>query len=125
MAIKSLTETELELMNILWRLGEGNVKTVLNHLPEDRNLAYTSVSTILRILVKKEFLSIRQEGRNHIYVPSVPQEDYKDSALSSMVENVFDGKTSDLLIALAEKVHLSHEDRSELLSILEKSGGKL
>ena len=47
---RMLTETELELMTILWRIGEGSVAEVLEKLPRERDLAYTSVSTILRIL---------------------------------------------------------------------------
>ena len=56
-----LTKTELELMNLLWDLGEGSVRDVMAALPQDRDLAYTSVSTILRILEKKEFLKSRKE----------------------------------------------------------------
>jgi predicted transcriptional regulator len=51
---KLLTETELELMTILWKLGEGSVNDVLAELPQGRDLAYTSVSTILRILEQKK-----------------------------------------------------------------------
>ena len=51
---KLLTEVELELMGILWRLGEGTVSDVAQGLPAERKLAYTSVSTILRILEQKK-----------------------------------------------------------------------
>ena len=47
---KLLTETELELMTLLWKLGEGAVNDVMDALPPQRRLAYTSVSTMLRIL---------------------------------------------------------------------------
>ena len=55
-----LTEVELEFMNELWALGEGTVRDVLERLPEDRNLAYTSGATILRILEQKEFVTSRK-----------------------------------------------------------------
>ena len=57
---KLLTETELELMTILWKLGEGSVADVIALLPKERALAYTSVSTILRILEQKEILTTRK-----------------------------------------------------------------
>ncbi|HEY0706619.1 MAG TPA: BlaI/MecI/CopY family transcriptional regulator, partial [Polyangia bacterium] len=60
---KSLTEVELELMTILWQLGGGTVNEVMAALPEGRTLAYTSVSTILRILEQKGVLSAEKVGR--------------------------------------------------------------
>ena len=66
---KLLTEVELELMTALWKLGEGSVADVLETLPKERKLAYTSVSTILRILEQKKVLKARKEGRGHVYVP--------------------------------------------------------
>ena len=62
-----LTEVELEFMNELWALEEGTVRDVLERLPEDRNLAYTSGATILRILEQKEFVTSRKEGKSHVY----------------------------------------------------------
>lgn len=50
----NLTVVEHELMEILWKIGEGSVRDVMNHLSKDRALAYTSVSTILRILQQKK-----------------------------------------------------------------------
>ena len=52
-AKKLLTKTELELMHIVWSIGEGSVNDVIQNLPEHRQVAYTSVSTILRIVEKK------------------------------------------------------------------------
>ena len=71
---KMLTEVELELMTILWSLSEGSVADVIERLPKNRNLAYTSVSTILRILEQKGTLKARKEGRGHIYMPLVSKE---------------------------------------------------
>ena len=70
-AEKLLTEVELELMTILWKKGEGSVADVIEGLPKDRNLAYTSVSTILRILEQKGALKTRKEGRGHVYIPAL------------------------------------------------------
>ncbi|NRB00861.1 MAG: BlaI/MecI/CopY family transcriptional regulator, partial [Rhodobacteraceae bacterium] len=64
-----LTEVELEFMNELWALEEGTVREVLASLPEERNLAYTSGATILRILEEKGFTESRREGKSLIYTP--------------------------------------------------------
>ncbi|MDD9977928.1 MAG: BlaI/MecI/CopY family transcriptional regulator, partial [Boseongicola sp.] len=66
-----LTEVELEFMSELWALGEGTVRDVLERLPDDRNLAYTSGATILRILEQKEFVTSRKEGKSHVYIPAL------------------------------------------------------
>ena len=86
-----LTETELELMTIVWKLGEGSVADVIAYLPKGRDLAYTSVSTILRILEQKEVLGARKEGRGHVYFPLLQKEDYEARTLKHVVEKVFDG----------------------------------
>src|SRR5690242_526540 len=88
---KLLTETELELMTILWRLEEGTVADVIAELPEERDLAYTSVSTILRILEQKNILKTRKEGRGHIYTPLIKKSEYETKTVKHVVERVFDG----------------------------------
>ena len=64
-----LTEVELEFMNELWALEEGTVRKVLARLPKERNLAYTSGATILRILEEKGFVESQREGKSLIYTP--------------------------------------------------------
>src|SRR3954465_1050640 len=86
-----LTEVELELMSILWRLGEGTVNDVLEALPPERPLAYTSVSTILRILEKKRFLTNRKQGRGHAYIPLIAKPDYEKKSLDDLIDRVFEG----------------------------------
>ena len=78
---KTLTEVELELMTILWRIGGGTVNDVLEALPPTRPLAYTSVATILRILEQKGVLGTDKVGRGHRYQPLVPQDTYQAFAL--------------------------------------------
>lgn len=118
---QSLTDTELELMHVLWKLGEANVKKVQSELEPDRKLAYTSVSTILRILVKKGYCQIKSEGRNHIYQPTLKREEYEKASLSKIVDQVFLGETSQLVKHLVKSKGLSKEDKNKLLQILNDS----
>src|SRR5688500_6715937 len=101
---KLLTEAELELMNILWKLEEASVNDVLAALPEGRELAYTSVSTILRILEQKGFVSSRPrpEGRGPLYSPRVTKKDYEAASLQQLVTKVFNGTPSGLVRRLLE-----------------------
>ncbi len=88
---KMLTDVELELMTILWKLNEGSVADVIEGLPKNRDLAYTSVSTILRILEQKGIVKTRKEGRGHIYIPALMKSEYEKKAVSHIVDRVFDG----------------------------------
>src|ERR1700722_13868432 len=91
---KLLTEVELELMAILWKLKEGTVHEVLEQLTSERDLAYTTVSTMLRILEQKKILKSRKEGRGHIYFPLLTKDEYEATSLHHLVKKVFDGTPS-------------------------------
>lgn len=121
---KLLTETELELMTILWRLGEGTVAEVIEQLPKERELAYTSVSTILRILEQKEVLKTRKEGRGHIYVPQLKKNDYEAKTVKHVVERVFDGTPVALVRQLLDSVKLNEKDLQELKKLIDQAGGR-
>src|SRR5690349_5145085 len=111
---KRLTDVELELMTILWQLGEGTVADVMGALSPGRDLAYTSVSTILRILQSKGVLSTRKEGRGHIYVPLLEKASYEASTVRDVVDRVFAGAPLALIRQLIDNVDLSDDQVREI-----------
>ncbi len=113
-----LTETELELMTLLWKRGEGSVADVIADLPAGRELAYTSVSTILRILEQKEVLTTRKEGRGHVYIPAITKDEYESRTVHHMVERVFDGTPMALARQLLQTTHLSKDELTELKKMI-------
>jgi predicted transcriptional regulator len=117
---RRLTEVELELMTILWRLGEGTVGDVLGQLRADRALAYTSVSTILRILEKKGVVASRKHGRGHVYAPRIRKQDYESWSVRDLVVRVFEGAPADLVRRLLESESLTSEDRASIRALLRK-----
>jgi predicted transcriptional regulator len=121
---KMLTDVELELMSILWRLGEGSVSDVIENLPAGRDLAYTSVSTILRILEQKSVLKTRKEGRGHVYIPLLKKSDYEARAVRHVVDKVFEGTPVALVRQLLDTGGLGQADLEELKALLEKTGEK-
>lgn len=121
---KLLTETELELMTILWRIEEGSVSDVIANLPEERKLAYTSVSTILRILEQKEILKTRKEGRGHIYIPLVKKSDYEARTVKHVVDRVFDGTPVALVRQLLDTVKLNEDDLKQIKNLINQAGSK-
>ena len=118
---KMLTDVELELMTILWRIGEGSMAGFMAELPDGRDLAYTSVSTILRILEQKKILKTRKEGRGHIYIPLLSKSDYEAKTVMHIVENVFEGAPVTLIRTLLDTVNLKDDELEEIRQIISKN----
>lgn len=121
---KPLTPVELELMQIVWRKGEVSVADVLEALPAERKLAYTSVSTVLRILEQKGVVGSRKVGRGHLYSALLPREAYEVQSVRHLVDTVFDGTPSALVERLVEAVPLSPEEVEQIRQLLGKKGPK-
>lgn len=113
-----LTEVELELMNILWKLREGTVNQVLSNLDPNRKLAYTSASTILRILEKKKLVKSRKEGRAHIYTPILHKSSYETISINHLVENVFDDSPSSMITRLINNKNISDKELQKITKTL-------
>jgi predicted transcriptional regulator len=116
-----LTETELEMMRVLWTLGSGSVHDVIAGLSTERDRAYTSISTMLRILEKKGFLRSAKDGRAHVYEPVVARADYEARTVRHVVENVFDGNRLSLVRQLLGQGDASAEEIEELRRMIERS----
>ena len=115
-----LTEVELEFMNELWALGEGTVRDVLARLPEDRNLAYTSAATILRILEQKEFVTSRKEGKSHVYIPSLARDTYQSRTLRDLSVKLFDDTPATLVARLLSDEQLTEEALGQIRALVDR-----
>ena len=115
-----LTEVELEFMNELWALGEGTVRDVLDQLPQDRNLAYTSAATILRILEQKEFVTSRKQGKRHVYVPSLAKDAYQTRSLKILSAKLFDDAPASLVARLVNDEELTDEALGQIRALVDR-----
>ena len=107
----TLTEAELRLMNVLWTNGASTVTDVLEALPADPPLAYSTVLTTLRILEDKGYVKHKKDGRAFLYIPRVPREQAQQSALRLLLSRFFENSAEQLVLNI-----LKHEklDRAEL-----------
>jgi BlaI family transcriptional regulator, penicillinase repressor len=118
---KELTERELEVMHVFWNRGDSTVAEVRDQLAEaGRELAYTTVATLVRILAEKEFLEQLNQERPFVYRPARTFDEVSRSLLGDMVERVFRGSREQLLVRLLDERKLTPEERSVLESILGK-----
>lgn len=88
---------ELECLKALWGLGEGTVRDVRQVLVGNRNLAYTTVMTVLDRLEKRGGVTRRKQGRSFMYAPKVSQEALRKFAVKGLVDTFFEGSEEKLL----------------------------
>ncbi|MEM7470744.1 MAG: BlaI/MecI/CopY family transcriptional regulator [Pseudomonadota bacterium] len=115
-----LTEVELEFMTELWALGEGTVRDVLDKLPEDRDLAYTSGATILRILEQKGFVTSRKQGKSHVYIPSLAKDAYQSRSLKDLSVKLFDDTPASLVARLVNDEALTEEALGQIRALVDR-----
>ncbi len=114
----TFTGRELDVMAILWDLGSATVTQVRDRL--DDALAYTTVLTVLRTLEAKGYVSHREEGKAHRYVPAVGRSAAGQSALRRLTEKVFAGSPEMLLTQLVSGRRLSAEELKRMRQLLDQ-----
>jgi len=82
---------ELECLKALWGIGEGTVRDVRHVMVGNRNLAYTTVMTVLDRLEKRGGVSRRKQGRSFVYVPKLSREELRRFAVKEVVDRFFEG----------------------------------
>src|SRR5262249_52918903 len=123
MAGKQLTRYELEIMDVVWRLGEATVHDVCAHL--SRPLAYTTVMTTLANLErKKSVLESTKRGRAFVYRPRVSREDVSRDLLRDVRELLFDGSLRSLMLNLIADDSISKADIEALQKALRELDGQ-
>ena len=102
------TDKELEIMRVVWQLGEATARQIQSHLGGIRH--YNSVMTIIRVLEKKNHLTHREEGRTYIYRPTETQEKSRRKVLRHLIGEVFGGSATSLVLNLVETGDLTADD---------------
>src|ERR1700761_8513015 len=110
----TLTEAELRIMRILWERGESLVSDLVDAMPENSPLAYTSVLTTVRILEKKGYVTHRQEGRAFVYIPCVAEHEAGRSEVRHMMQRFFGNSRERLLLALLGDDEVTPEELKRL-----------
>ncbi len=112
--MKELTKAEEQVMQILWEIGSGFVKDILEKMPDPKP-AYNTVSTIVRILEKKGFVAYTAYGKTHEYYPLVQKEEYSRFQLKSIIGGYFGGSFERLVSFFAKEENLDLQDLEKLM----------
>lgn len=115
---KRLTKAEEEIMLILWKLGESTIREVMTELSEP-DTPYTTVSTVVRVLEKKEFVSHKAVGTTYLYYPLIQKKDYLRGYLTGIVSNYFDGSFTRMAAFFARENDLDMGELHELITEIE------
>jgi BlaI family penicillinase repressor len=110
----TLTQQELEIMKVIWKLKTATVRQVYETLLERRRIAYTTVMTMMNILEHKGYLKKDQGDRAYVYQPSQPQQQVIRSMVREFLDRVFNGSAEPLVAHLVADRCLTEKDLEEI-----------
>lgn len=114
------TELELEILKILWRDGPSNVRHVRDALAGFRDLAYTSVMTMMTIMAKKGYLKRRKGEGGYVYQAAVSAKSTTRRMLHDLVDRAFDGSAAALMVNLLETKDIDAEELRQLRELIDR-----
>src|SRR5665647_1124674 len=117
--MKKLTNAEEEVMQILWELGQGIVKDVIDKMPDPRP-PYNTVSIVIRVLEKKEFIGHRQYGNTYEYFPVVTREEYARQHFNGFLAGYFNNSFPKMAAFFARENNLTMKELEEIMKLTEK-----
>ncbi|MBO6585041.1 MAG: BlaI/MecI/CopY family transcriptional regulator [Gracilimonas sp.] len=115
----SLTQTEEELMQYLWKLEKAFMKDLLELYPEPKP-APTTVATLLKRMTEKGFVGYEQMGRSRQYVPLVKKSEYFSKHVNGIIKKFFNNSASQFASFFTSETDLSAKELEELKAIVEK-----
>ena len=117
-----LTPLELEIMHVLWATGPANVQSVQHHL--ERELAYTTVQTMLNILQKKGKVKRVLKERAYEYAPVVSRSHVTRQHITDLIDRLFGGSAESLVMSLVETKHLTPKKLARLQKLIKEQEEK-
>ena len=121
---EQLTPLELEIMKVLWETGPANVQTVQERLAQSRDLAYTSVQTMLNVLHRKGKVARELQDRAYHYSPVVSRSQVVSVAMRDIIDRLFGGSAESLVLSLVETKHLTPRELERLRSLVDERENK-
>ena len=118
--MKSLTKSEEQVMQVLWKIKQGFLKDIVDNSPDPKPHSNT-IATLLKILVDKGFVEYDVQGRNNIYRSRVSKADYGKKSINTLVKGYFEGSAAKLVSQFVSDNKLSVEELEALLHQIRSS----
>lgn len=117
---KELTKAEEQIMQAVWKVGKGFAKDILEALPDPKP-AYSTVTTVIRVLVKKGFLDYETYGKSNQYAPTISKEEYSNQRLDAVKTSYFGGSNVEMLSFFMRKNKMNLEDLEEVMRVIKST----
>ena len=126
MAIKQLkpTESELEILQILWTRGLATVREVHEELAKFKDVGYTTTLKLMQIMHEKGLVKRDQSMRTHVYQPSVNKEKTQKHLLTKMIDSLFGGSSTQLVLQALGEQKASEEELKQIQTLLDNLKNK-
>ena len=118
---KHLSELQMDIMRILWKTGEAGVSAVHEALQGARDLAPTTVATLLTRLEKRGLITHRTEGRQYLYSANISEGEVRKSMVGDLIKRLFHGDSSALVSHLVKSSQISHDDLDLIKEMIESA----
>lgn len=123
--LRKPTAGELEILHVLWELGPSTVRKVHEILSEKKPIGYTTVLKLMQIMTGKGLVRRNEEQRAHVYEPCLPARKTKRQLAADVLQRVFEGSASELMMHALQGRRTSHEEIEQLRRILDEQERKL
>ena len=122
--MKELTKAEEQLMHYVWTLEKAFLKDIVESYPEPRP-AYTTISTVIRVLVKKGFLAFKTYGKVHEYYATISKEAYFGQHFKKVIRQFFNGSVTSFTSAFTNSESLDLSELEEMKRFIESKINEL
>lgn len=114
------TETELEILQILWQKGPSSVRDVNDAMSHDKEIGYTTTLKLMQIMNEKELTDRDTASRTHIYIAKVEEEKVKSGLLKNFINSAYRGSASSLVMQALGQSNASMEELDQIKSLIQQ-----
>lgn len=116
--MKEITKAQEEILRALWDIEEGVVSDIIEKLPDPKP-AYNTVSTVIKVLEKKGYVSHKSYGKTYVYFPVIPRKDYAQHVLKATLHGFFNNSVKQAVSFFVDQKNVSLNELEELKQIIE------
>jgi BlaI family transcriptional regulator, penicillinase repressor len=116
--MKEITKAQEEILRVLWEIGEGAVANVIEKIPDPKP-AYNTVSTVIKVLERKGYVSHKEFGKTYVYFPIVSKEEYARYAVKSSYAQLFNGSLNQIVSFFVKQDNVSLKELEDLRNYIE------